>query len=344
MKDKGYRIVSSASGVERKKWSDYVKGHPTGNIFQSPEYYDLSCSLKGYSGVVVFCLDGERICGLVVAVINRVSSILPGALSSRSVIQGGPLTDNDDSEVARLLINEYNRQTKARVLFTQVRNLSDTGAFREVFISTGYRYEDHLNYLFDLTRGPEALWSSIHPTRRKQINRAYRRNVTVTVSDSADREKLEACYSILQSVYRKAALPMPPPEYFINADIHFGQKGMLRIFTANTGDEIIGFRMVLSFRGELFDWYAASSEDHLESYPNDVLPWEVIKWGCENNYTRFDFGGAGHPEKPYGVREYKKRYGGDEVNFGRFLYAHNRLAYFLMKTLFETFRSLVKRG
>lgn len=36
--------------------------------------------------------------------------------------------------------------------------------------------------------------------------------------------------------------------------------------------------------------------------------------GC----TTFDFMGAGKPNKPYGVREFKKRFGGELVEYGRY--------------------------
>ena len=39
--------------------------------------------------------------------------------------------------------------------------------------------------------------------------------------------------------------------------------------------------------------------------------------------------GAGEPDKPYGVREFKARFGGKEVEYGRFLFiAHPWLYWF----------------
>jgi lipid II:glycine glycyltransferase (peptidoglycan interpeptide bridge formation enzyme) len=53
-------------------------------------------------------------------------------------------------------------------------------------------------------------------------------------------------------------------------------------------------------------------------HPNDLIPWDVFLWGKENGFTRFDFGGAGKPDVPYGVREYKKKFGGKMVSYGRY--------------------------
>jgi lipid II:glycine glycyltransferase (peptidoglycan interpeptide bridge formation enzyme) len=43
-----------------------------------------------------------------------------------------------------------------------------------------------------------------------------------------------------------------------------------------------------------------------------------MNWCCHNGYKVFDFGGAGIPGKEYGVREFKKQFGGKLVNYGRF--------------------------
>ena len=43
----------------------------------------------------------------------------------------------------------------------------------------------------------------------------------------------------------------------------------------------------------------------------------MIAWGSANSFHIFDFGGAGKPDKNYGVREFKRQFGGKLVNPGR---------------------------
>jgi len=65
----------------------------------------------------------------------------------------------------------------------------------------------------------------------------------------------------------------------------------------------------------------------LEYRPNDVLPWHIFLWGKQNGFKVFDFGGAGKPNIPYGVRDYKLKFGGKLVNFGRFELIHKPVLY-----------------
>jgi hypothetical protein len=61
--------------------------------------------------------------------------------------------------------------------------------------------------------------------------------------------------------------------------------------------------------------------------PNDFLMWNVICWAHRNGYKYFDFGGGGKQGVPYGVRDYKMKYGCEIEDYGRYIYTHRPLAY-----------------
>ena len=79
---------------------------------------------------------------------------------------------------------------------------------------------------------------------------------------------------------------------------------------------------VLCFKDRIYDWYAGSYKEFYNKYPNDILPWKIFLWSKENNFSIFDFGGAGSPDVEYSVRDYKKKFGGATVNFGRYQLNH----------------------
>jgi len=329
------RTVTDPQEIGREGWKAFVSNHPRACIFQTPEYFDLCSNASGYSGVVAACILNERICGILVAVIQRDFRPPFSSLTARGVIWGGPLAENNNPEIISSLLEAYNAKTGRSVLFTQFRNLSDMDDFREVFLGNGYVFEEHLNILFNLRKGEDSLWADMHSTRRKQIKRSVRRDVKVSCFSDHDDERLLKCYSLLKSVYSRARLPLPDYCYFQRAAELFTEKKYLRVFTAEYRSEIIGFRMILCYQDTLYDWYAAASDDHLDKYPNDILPWEVILWGLKHGFNWFDFGGAGKPGKPYGVRDYKAKFGGEMVNFGRFTLIKKPLLYTVIMTLFR---------
>lgn len=90
----------------------------------------------------------------------------------------------------------------------------------------------------------------------------------------------------------------------------------------------------------MYDWYAGSDPKHYNLYPNDATVWEALKWGCINGFERFDFGGAGHPDKPYGVRDFKQKFGGELTNYGIFTRINQPVRYKILRISIEIYKNL----
>jgi serine/alanine adding enzyme len=332
-------VIKDYREIERNCWNEFVAGHTHGNIFHTPEMFDLYNSDEKNEPVFLSALTPEKkICGLMIAYIIREYKGVAGELTSRAIIWGGPLVVDQDPEVTASLLKEFNKICRKKAIYSQFRNLWDVSSLRSIFNQKGYNYEEHLNFIFDLNKGEEFLWSRIHPTRRKQINRGIKREVKTAVVGSLIMADLESCYKILKAVYISAKLPIPDPGFFKSAVQILCPAGYLKAILATHHGEIIGFRFFLSYKGLLYDWYAGSLHEHHDKYPNDILPWELMKWGMVNGFSTFDFGGAGKPGVTYGVRDYKLKFGGDMVNFGRFERIHKPFMMILARTGFNIWK------
>jgi lipid II:glycine glycyltransferase (peptidoglycan interpeptide bridge formation enzyme) len=64
-----------------------------------------------------------------------------------------------------------------------------------------------------------------------------------------------------------------------------------------------------------------------EIYPSVLATWAPIEYAANNGLKYFDFMGAGKPHQDYGVREFKSKFGGDLVNYGRYLRVNQKLYY-----------------
>lgn len=328
-------IITDPDRIDTDDWERFVADHPRGNIFHTPGYFRFARGAYSSGAIVACCMEDSRIRGILVAVIIR---SLPWPLrraGSRAIEWGGPLAEGDDQATMSVLLEALLRLVAHKALFVQVRNLSDMTVLRETFTGRGFAFDDHLNILIGLREGAEAVWKGFHPARRKQVNRSIRRGVTVVEADAGNAKVMDTCYALLKIVYRRERLPCPQRDFFTQAAGTLCRDGRLRLFTALHQGEIIAFRMVLCYRDVVYDWYAASSYEHLDKYPNDILPWVVMKTTAEEGYGIFDFGGAGRPGEPYGVRDYKSRFGGELVCYGRFTHAGCPLLYRLFMTAYR---------
>jgi lipid II:glycine glycyltransferase (peptidoglycan interpeptide bridge formation enzyme) len=321
-----FRIITDASAIDFKQWAQFVQAHPQGNIFQTPQMYSVYDTTNKYKPIVVACYENGNIVGVLLAVIQKEYEGILGKLSARSIIWAGPLVRDSDSRILELLLKEYGRTIKKQAIYTQIRNIYPMDWAKEVIKKVGYKMEDHLDILINLDDPLDVLWKKMHPSRRKQIDRGYRRGVEFSFVHKPDEATLTECYELLACLYKKIKLPFPSKEFYLNSYFHLNDK--IGLFVLTYQKRIIGCRFVFLYKKMIYDWYAGSDDGFLDKYPNDILPWEVIKWGANNEYAVFDFGGAGKPGVPYGVRDFKLKFGGNVVNYGRFRKIHNPLIYF----------------
>jgi serine/alanine adding enzyme len=313
---------------EKQKLEKFVLEHPEGNLFQSPAMFDCYRAVPGYQPVYFYTESDQGLSGVLLAVLIRSPGIpLSRNLTSRSVIWGGPLARNAEPESLLKLLKGYGRCMHNKAVYTEIRNYRSRGHQDPIFQEEGFHYTPHLNILIDLSHTEEELLGMVHSKRRNEIRRAVKEGTEVRHLNS--RDVMLECYEILRQVYRRARHPLPPQGYFTALYDKLSPLSHLEIFTAHFEGKMIGCMITLAFKNVLYDLFAGSYREYFSKYPNDLITWEAIKWGRNNGYEVFDFGGAGRPDVPYGVRDYKLKFGGSLLEFGRYRKIHSPAAFWL---------------
>jgi lipid II:glycine glycyltransferase (peptidoglycan interpeptide bridge formation enzyme) len=263
------------------------------------------------SGNILALVQGSVIC--------EMKGVL-SSFSSRSVIQGAPLfVDSDAGRKAVLeLMSYYNNQIKSKIVYTQIRNMWDTSNHRDMLVEMGYEYDEHLDFLIDLDRDEKDIWSDIQKSRRKGINRAERDGIVVR--KVKNKKELDLCYDLVLETYNRFKIPIADISLFEAVYDDLSGTELADFFIAYKDDEAVGTRITLNYKDMVYDWYAGSRQG--VDYVDEALVWHILKTNA-GKYKIFDFGGAGHPDKPYGVREFKRRFGGEMVNYGRYEKVHS---------------------
>jgi lipid II:glycine glycyltransferase (peptidoglycan interpeptide bridge formation enzyme) len=317
-----YNLITDISQIDKKKWTNFVINHPNGNIFQSTYMYMVYKKTKNYQPIFLCVLDNQNnIFGLMVSVLQREFSNFIGNFTARSVIEGGPLIRDDNKKILDIILNEYNKLIGKRAIYTQFRNIWDWKNKKSIFETNGFIYQDHLDIINDLSISEDAILNEMHAKRRYGIRRAKNEGLSFKVSK--DLQDLNECYNILKEVYTHAKLPIADFSLFKNLFEMTENNCGLKLFCATYNNEIIGCMLALVYKDIIYDYYAGAYKEYYSKYPNDFIPFEVFKWGIKKGYRLFDFGGAGKPGVPYGVRKYKEQFGGKLINFGRYEKVHN---------------------
>jgi len=296
-----------------------ISGLPDFNVFQSSFYYDVLAYTNKTNPSVLIAMEHGVLKGFILIQVQNYFSRLLKSFATRAVISGGPLF-NDDENVLSEMLEKYNSIFNSKLVYTQIRNIHNVDKYYHVFEKHNFKRNDHLNYIIDLETGIDKIWENVYSKRKNEIRKGIKEGIIV--KEIAYNSELRSAYEILEGIYRKAKLPLPEYNYFENALKVKGTDNVLRIMGGYFDSTLVGIMFLLCFEGRVYNWYAAAKPDYYRKYPNDVITWEVVKWASENGFNIFDFGGAGNPAKDYGVRDFKKKFGGLEVNYGRYECIH----------------------
>lgn len=319
-------------------WDNYVLSHDYGTIFQTSIYLSFFNNSLNDKTFGFALLHNNKIKGLICGVISKNYFFPISLFTRRAVIVGGPLVDNDDNELAKILLNHTVKELKRKSIYLQVRNLRDMSPIDSSFKYAGFTYEEHLDILHDLTTIEEEINRGISKNKRANVRKSL--NKGVRFYQTKELEELKKGLVLIRDTYKRIGLPCPNDEFFITAFTNY--PNIVKVFLLEYENKIIGIRIELCYKNLVYDWYAGADEAYKNLYPNDVLPYNILLWSKEEGYSTFDFGGAGKPEKPYGVREHKLKFGGKLVNFGRYEIINKPKVFAISKTLLRLIQSIKK--
>lgn len=331
--------VVNADNVSQQAWDSFIKIHRQSTVLHTQKMYAILQSVCGYEPYALFCLDNVGgIQAMLLGYLHTPISGLGSFLSRRSVIPQSPLYSTASDLTALLAV--YEKFIKRKAIYTEIRNHIIDDSVAEVFFAQGFKFEEHLNFIVDCSM-PEAAWKKISESKRRQIKKAQKQGVNI-IEDPTE-EQVRSFYLILKKIYaEKIKKPLAPYEYFLNlhkaGSDEYGCKFLLVEYQA----EIIGGMVALiSGTRVIHEHYIAGLDvEYKEQYPSVMATWAAIDYACRNGISTFDFMGAGSPEKDYGVREFKEKFGGELVKPGRFQKIHAKLKYQIAMKGFEVYQKL----
>ena len=235
-----------------------------------------------------------------------------------------------------LVLRAYEQTRSVSVLFTELRNTAPVGCLHPTLDAHSYQHEDHLNFLIDLTQSETALWGNIRSNARRNVRKAE--TIGVTVDEVTDPADLAPIYLVLKAVYKRLQVPLPDISLFHSAFDVLYPRDMMRVLVARIDDTLIGALTLLIHQGVMTYWYTGTLREFSAHRPADLLVWHALKLGAASGCRVFDFGGGGRPDEEYGVRDFKAKFGGKLVDYGRNMCIHAPRRFKLSRTGYQIMR------
>ncbi len=338
------QIKTQIDEISLHQWDRFVLNNSDGSIYQMSDMYSFFENAKNFYPHIFVVYDNEEIVGVLLAVVIREFGGMLGYFSSRTVIYGGPILKDGDNkrEVLKLLLDKLIDKLQKKSVFVQFRNFKAWESYKDVFEDAGFEFFDRLNFLVDL-ESREKTWRGISESKRRQIRKALRSGAKIIEPQSID--QMKAFYDILFKLYRyKVKKPLPKWSFFESFYTMSKENKLGIIRLVEYEDKIIGGIVSPVFAGQtIYEWYICGLDyEYKHLHPSTLATWAAIDYAIENGIKTFDFMGVGVPDRDYGVREFKAKFGGELTNYGRFGRINNRFIYSITEIGFN-FLALLKK-
>ena len=317
--------------IDRAEWERLVKMSATGTWFQSPEAYDFFTSMPELFRPFAFGIENKgSLRGTCSGYITVEKSALKQFMTRRAIIIGGPcFADEASSEEVELLMNGVkelmNERVKDSPIYIETRNFNDYSKWRTAFEASGFAYQPHLNFHVD-TSSVDVVEANLGKSRKRDIRTTIREGVTISsiydlrfqISNLERERMVHEYYLILKKLYEtKVKTPLFPESFFQALAKH----NDARLLLTELNGKIIGGTVCVALEGKcLYEWFACGEDGVFPHvFPSCYATYAGIRYAAEHGCPRFDMMGAGKPDEAYGVRDFKAKFGGEEVEHGRFL-------------------------
>jgi lipid II:glycine glycyltransferase (peptidoglycan interpeptide bridge formation enzyme) len=322
-------INEKISVKTEEEWNEFNRNACNANVFQTPELYSFWL-LQNNSKPFVFIIRNsiEEIVGICSGIILSNGNNLVSYFTRRAVIYGGPLFLNEESKglVLQDLIFAINEKISKKAIYVEFRNFIDLTDYKDLFEKSNYKYLPYQNYLITLDN-EENVQNKFKSEKRRQIRRALKEGVTFSVENT--KANIHGVYNILQKIYKeKVKKPLPGLSFFED----LCELESANVMALHYEGNVIGGGFFLKDQKTIYDWYRGGLDgEYKHQYPSTLAAWALMQHGLNLQLEFFDFMGGGLKGSNYGVGKFKSQFGGELVEYGRFLKQYNSFLYKLGK-------------
>lgn len=308
--------LTVAEGVAPPWWdSKLTELH--GNLFHSSGWAHYQTRLRGGTPLFVYAGDpSEGLLGM--ALVQRTGSSLPvlAQISGQAELAGHPVVAAQERADPFMTALESEVRSQGCVRLVVNSNMSAGSAF--IPQRHGYEVTERLEFLADLTRDEDALWSAIAKDQRARIRKMEREGVVL--EQSADRNDLYGLRVARESAQQRRSDRGQGYE-LTKSDVFYDrihdcliEPGLARLFVARGQDDIVAAILFGAFNGRAYSIFSGSTKQGYKMGAQSGLYWTAVRYFRGQGFELLNRGGlpasAQQDEDPlHGIYRFKKRLG-----------------------------------
>lgn len=310
--------------IDPSAWQTLVDSSPYATWFQTKEAYAFYASLpEEMEPFAIGVEEDGHLTGVIVGYTTQEKNPIKQLFTCRSIIIGGPLLDEHISNNALSALLLTAKRITKNSIYVETRNFHNYSHRRDLFEDCKFQYQPHLNFQVDTT-SVDLVESRLGKNRKRDIKTSIRDGATVIEHPTI--EQVRTYYAMLKHLYTtKIKTPLFSWDFFEKLYAHPNGRFIL----VELNGEIIGGTVCVELPERcLYEWFVCGRDGEWKSiFPSSLATYAGIRYAAEHGCSRFDMMGAGKPDEAYGVRDFKARFGGEQVEHGRYLCIRKPLLY-----------------
>lgn len=175
----------------------------------------------------------------------------------------------------------------------------------------------------DISRNENVIFSDLRDSTRRNIKKAERDGVVVTINQSPD--SVRDFYNLNCLTRRDHGLPCQPYIFFKKIYSHIISKNLGVVILAKINEKYIAGAVYFNFGNRVIYKYGASDRNYLHLRANNLIMWKAIQWFCGQGFKRFDLGRT--EQENSGLLQFKRGWGAREYPIYYYKYDFRRRAF-----------------
>ena len=272
---------------------EYVRRHPGASHAHLSGWPRLVERSYGHQGFHVQAREGGAITGVLPLILIR-GRLFGSSLVSLPFLDDGGIVADDPGTAKALYARAWQLSEAHGATVLELRHRRPVGLDIPVFGSK-------VTFELDLAASADEMWRRFDAKLRNQIRKALKLGLTTSWSGL---ESVAEFYEVFAANMRDLGSPVHSRRFFEEMLGEFPDS--VRLVLVRRGSQVIGGGVCLAFRDTLAVPWAASLRAQRALCPNNLLYWEVIRWGCDKGYRRLDYGRSSPGSGTY---RFKKQWG-----------------------------------
>jgi lipid II:glycine glycyltransferase (peptidoglycan interpeptide bridge formation enzyme) len=164
--------------------------------------------------------------------------------------------------------------------------------------------------ILDITKPEEELLQTMHQKTRYNIRLAQRKGIVVEKARGS--QMIDIFFALLKETARRDRFHSYPKEYYRKMTEVLEPAGLLKLFLARHGTEIVAVNLVCFFNQTATYLHGASDYRFRHLMAPYLLQWQTILEAKKTGMRYYDLWGIDDEKWP-GVTRFKRGFGGEEV-------------------------------